>query len=344
MKLCFLAQSFVGLVLLAQAVLGIRALNDGLLFSTLLAKQPIVVYFLTDNCGTSKQLPDRLEGVEFESGPFLVSERELLKTLGVLITPSMYILTTDSKEIQLFQTNEEQVAEDYSKLIVPSFFERGAQGSELEGRKDLLVDRGHYIMQCCCVDADKCKMQLQNIIISVNPENCEVYPFEPMFFFQNSGKEVQIKKTNIKNYVFLLNKSYIVKNHGGLEVSYNHFECKTEEEALDLWNEFGLPSTIESGSIQPALIYKSFEISKDLWECTIKENCNDDGSIKVYLDDSQCQFCVETRQKAKQMIKDGKWVRIFDGKEAAGAESLPEIWYRKKKRTLEEFEIMYKTE
>jgi hypothetical protein len=88
-----------------------------------------------------------------------------------------------------------QVAEDYSKLIVPSFFERGAQGLELEGRKvresqrgkreerreretvahtnstaqDLLKARGHYIMKCCCTDAVKCKMQLQNIIISVNP-------------------------------------------------------------------------------------------------------------------------------------------------------------------------------
>jgi hypothetical protein len=118
MKLCFLAQlCFVGLVLLAQPVLGIRALNDGLLFSTLLAKQPIVVYFLTDNCGTSKQLPDRLEGVDFESGPFLVSERELLKTLGVLITPSMYILTTDNKEIKLLQTNEEQGEREEGKHL-----------------------------------------------------------------------------------------------------------------------------------------------------------------------------------------------------------------------------------
>ena len=163
-----------------------------------------------------------------------------------------------------------------------------------------------------------------------------------MFFFQNSGKEVQIKKTNIQNYVFLLNKSYIIKNQGDLEVSYNHFECKTEEEALDLWIAFGLPSIIESGSAQPALIWQGFKVSKDLWKCTINENCNDDGSIKVYLDDSQCQFCVETRQKAEQMIKDGKRVRIFEGKEAAGAESFPEIWYSGKKRTLEEFDIMYK--
>lgn len=168
-----------------------------------------------------------------------------MKSLGILITPSMYLLTTDGKEITLLQTSEESVVADYASLAAPNYvLEEEGGGNGLEGKEELVLERGHIIMTCCCVEPEKCKVAIENVIVSVNLRNgCEAYPVNPRFFHNGA----RIEGRALGEYAFLLNRGYLI-GEGELGVE-EYFECESEVrrgesknmELLDS-NNFVMPS------------------------------------------------------------------------------------------------------